>query len=59
MSDGVPNYPAGGADVPFFGMSATADSEGRIHADKKRRHVCATRGRYEQHNSRIGGSPCM
>jgi hypothetical protein len=34
---------AGGADVPFFGMSATADSEGRIHADKRRRHVCATR----------------
>ena len=36
--------PAGGADVPFFGMSAPfPSSEGRIHADKNRRHVCATR----------------
>jgi len=30
--------------VPFFGMSAAADSDGRIHADERRRHVCATLG---------------
>ena len=33
---------AGGADVTLFGMSAPADSDGRMHAGKTRRHVCAT-----------------
>ena len=28
--------------MPLFGMSGPGDSEGRIHADKERRHVCAT-----------------
>jgi len=37
---------AGGADVPILGKSAplSVHSDGRIHHDKKRRDVCATRG---------------
>ena len=39
---------AGGADVPFFGMSALSPgtrpgTKERIHPDEKRQDVCATR----------------